>query len=212
MTEITRHERPVAALIHDPSLDTDSDIVQGLAASSLMLLENTRPVDELRASRSRLVETADRERRRLEQDLHDGAQQRLVMIKMKLQLAQAETHERNLAARLEAIGVEAETAVEELRTVAHGIYPPLLRDRGLADALRDVAVRGPIAIRVADEGIGRCPAPIETAIYFCSLEAIQNAIKHAGSHARVVVTLGRDQGAVHFTVTDDGSTLLGGVS
>ena len=204
VTEVTRHERPVAALIHDPSLDTDSDVVQGLAASSLMLLENRRLVDELRASRSRLVETADRERRRLEQDLHDGAQQRLVMIKMKLQLAQAETHERNLAARLEAIGVEAETAVEELRTVAHGIYPPLLRDRGLADALRDVAVRGPIAIRVADEGIGRCPALIETAIYYCSLEAIQNAVKHAGSDAHVTVTLGRDAEGVHFTVADDG--------
>ena len=88
VTEVTRHERPVAALIHDPSLDTDSDVVQGLAASSLMLLENTRLVDELRASRSRLVETADRERRRLEQDLHDGAQQRLMTIQMRLQLAQ----------------------------------------------------------------------------------------------------------------------------
>ena len=205
VTEVTRHERPVAALIHDPSLDTDSDVVQGLAASSLMLLENRRLVDELRASRSRLVETADHERRRLEQDLHDGAQQRLVTIQIKLRLARDEAYERNLDAQLEAIGVEAEAAVEELRTLAHGIYPPLLVDRGLADALRDVAVRGPIAIRVADEGIGRCPAPIETAIYFCSLEAIQNAIKHAGSRARVVVTLGHNQGGVHFTVTDDGS-------
>ena len=204
VTEVTQHERPAAALIHEPSLDTDSDVVQGLAASSLMLLENSRLVDELRASRSRLVETADRERRRLEQDLHDGAQQRLVMIKMKLQPAQDETHEPNLAARLEAIGVEAETAVDELRALAHGIYPPLLQDRGLADALRDVAMRGPIAIRVADEGIGRCPAPIETAIYYCSLEAVQNAIKHADSHARVVVTLGRDEDGVHFTVADDG--------
>ena len=194
----------MAALIHDPSLDTDSDVVRGLAASSLTLLENTHLVEELRASRSRLVDTADRERRRLEQDLHDGAQQRLVTIQINLRLARDETHERNLAARLEAIGVEAEAAVEELRTLAHGIYPPLLRDRGLADALRDVAMRGPIAIRVTDEGIGRCPAPIETAIYFCSLEAIQNAIKHAGSHARVSVTLGRDQGGVHFTVADDG--------
>ena len=204
VTEVTRHERPVAALIHDPSLDTDSDVVRGLAASSLTLLENTHLVEELRASRSRLVDTADRERRRLEQDLHDGAQQRLVTIQINLRLARDETHERNLAARLEAIGVEAEAAVEELRTLAHGIYPPLLRDRGLADALRDVAVSGPIAIRVTDDGIGRCPAPIETAIYFCSLEAIQNAIKHAGSHARVSVTLGRDQGGVHFTVADDG--------
>ena len=204
VTEITRHERPVAALIHDPSLDTDSDIVQGLAASSLMLLENTRLVDELRASRSRLVETGDRERRRLEQDLHDGAQQRLFTLLMRLQQTQDGTHDQNLAAHVETLIVEVEAAVEELRTLAHGIYPPLLRDGGLAEALRAVADRGPIAIRVADEGIGRCPAPIETAIYFCSLEAIQNAMKHAGSHARVIVTLGRDHGGVHFTVADDG--------
>ena len=80
--------QPFAALIHDPSLDTDSDVVQGLAATSLMLLDNARLVDELRASRSRIVATADRERRRLERDLHDGAQQRLMAIQMKLSLAQ----------------------------------------------------------------------------------------------------------------------------
>ena len=204
VTQITGHEGPMAALIHDPSLDTDSDVVQGLAASSLMLLENTRLIDELRASRSRLVETADRERRRLEQDLHDGAQQRLFTILMQLQQVQDGTHDRNLAALVQALIVQVEAAVEELRTLAHGIYPPLLRDGGLADALLAVADRGPMAIRVADEGIGRCPAPIETAIYFCSLEAIQNAIKHAGSQARVIVTLGRDHGTVHFTVADDG--------
>ena len=204
VTEVTRDERPVAALIHDWSLDTDSDVVQGLAASSLMLLENSGLVDELRASRSRLIETADRERRRLEQDLHDGAQQRLMALGVRVQLAQDGTHDRNLAAQLEAIGVEVNVALEELRTLAHGIYPSVLRDYGLADALRAVAMRGPIAIRVADEGIGRCPAPIENVIYFCSLEAIQNAIKHAGSDAKVVVTLGRDQGGVHFTIADDG--------
>ena len=205
VTEVTRHERPVAALIHDRSLDTDSDIVRGLAASSLMLLENSSLVDELRASRSRLIETADRERHRLEQDLHDGAQQRLMALGVRLQLAQDRAHDPNLAADLDAIGVEVSAALEELRTLAHGIYPSLLRDHGVADALRAVAMRGPNVIRVADEGIGRCPAPIEHVIYFCSLEAIQNAIKHAGSDATVTVTLGRDQGGVFFTIADDGS-------
>ena len=204
VTRVTRDDRPVAALIHDWSLDTDSDVVQGLAASSLMLLENSALVDELRASRSRLIETADRERHRLEQDLHDGAQQRLIALGVRVQLAQDGTQDRNLAAQIEAIGVEVNVALEELRTLAHGIYPSLLRDCGLADALRAVAMRGPIDIRVVDEGIGRCPAPIENVIYFCSLEAIQNAIKHAGSDARVIVTLGRDQGGVHFTIADDG--------
>ena len=88
VTEITRDHRPAAVLLHDPMLDTDSDVVEGLAASSLMLLENTRLVEELRTSRSRIVETADRERRRLERDLHDGAQQRLMAVQIKLRLAQ----------------------------------------------------------------------------------------------------------------------------
>ena len=81
--------------------------------------------------------------------------------------------------------MDAQAAVEELRTLAHGIYPPVLREQGLAKALRSLATTAPIPVRVDDEGIGRCPAAIEAAIYFCSLEAIQNAIKHAGSHARV---------------------------
>ena len=204
VTELTRDHQRAAVLLHDPMLDTDSDLVEGLAASSLMLLENTRLVDELRASRARLVETADRERRHLEQDLHDGAQERLMAIQTRLRLARDGIVDRNLAAQLEEIGVEAQAAVEELHTLARGIYPPLLRDRGLADALRSLAKSSPIATSVADEGIGRCPTPIETAIYFCSLEAIQNAIKHAGSHARVIVTLGRDQDAIRFTVADDG--------
>ena len=88
VTEITRDDRPAAVLIHDPTLDTDSGVVEGLAAISLMLLENTRLVEELRTSRSRMVQTADRERRRLERDLHDGAQQRLMAVQIKLRLAQ----------------------------------------------------------------------------------------------------------------------------
>ena len=204
VTEITRDERPAAVLIHDPMLDTDSDLIEGLAATSLMLLENTRLVEELQASRSRIVDTADHERRRLERDLHDGAQQRLTAIQIKLRLAQEQAEDRHLAARLEAIGLDAEEAVEELRRLAHGIYPPLLRELGLVKAFRALAVNAPIRIDVADEGIGRCPQPVESTIYFCSLEAIQNAIKHAGSHVRVAVTLKRDPDRVHFAVADDG--------
>ena len=89
VTQITQDGRPAAALIHDPTLDTDSDVVEGLVATSLMLLENARLIEDLRASRSRIVATAERERRRLEQDLHDGAQQRLMGIQVKLRLAEA---------------------------------------------------------------------------------------------------------------------------
>lgn len=204
VTEITRDDRPVAVLIHDPTLDTDSDVVEGLAASSMMLLENTRLVEELRTSRLRIVETADRERRRLERDLHDGAQQRLMAVQIKIRLAQEQIEDDRIAAQLEAIGAEAAEAVEELRTLAHGIYPPVLRSGGLVRALRSLAMRAPIAISVSDEGIGRCSPPVEAAIYFCSVEAVQNAIKHAGSNAQVGVIIGRDRDQVHFAISDDG--------
>ena len=123
VTQVTHGNGPVAALIHDPTLDTDSDVVEGLAATSLMLLENTRLVDELRASRSRIVETAEHERRRLERDLHDGAQQRLVEIQVRLALARELADSEDLAEQLDATQKSAEAAVEELRALAHGIYP-----------------------------------------------------------------------------------------
>jgi len=205
VTRITQGSAPVAALIHDPTLDTDSDLVDGLAATSLMLLENARLVDELQASRSRIVETGERERRRIERDLHDGAQQRLMMIQVKLRLARDRAEGNDLAEQLEAIGVDAATAVEELRTLARGIYPTVLRDLGLADALRSLATRTPIPIRVLDEGIGRRSPAIEAAIYFCSLEAVQNTIKHAGSGAQVTVTLRGHPGGVEFEIEDDGA-------
>jgi signal transduction histidine kinase len=213
VTYVTHGNGPVAALIHDPSVDADSDVVEGLAAISLMLLENTRLVEELRASRSRIVETADRERQRLEQDLHDGAQQRLMSIQIKLRLAQRGVEREDLAKELDSISVEAQEAVDELRTLARGIYPPALRDRGLADALRSIAMRATIPIRVASDGVGRCSPAVEAAIYFCSLEAIQNSIKHAGSGASVTVTLERDRRGIRFCVEDDGvggGTFAGG--
>ena len=205
VTHITDGNGPVAALIHDPTLDIDSDALEGLAATSLMLVENIRLLDELRASRLRIVETADHERRRLERDLHDGAQQRLMAVQIKLRLrAGAAPRTNGSPAQLEAIGNDAEAAVEELRSLAHGIYPPVLRSDGLVNALRSVAMTAPIAISVTDEGIGRCSPSVEAAIYFCSAEAIQNAIKHAGSNVRVGVTVGRDRDRVHFAITDDG--------
>ena len=204
VTHVTNGNGPIAALIHDATLDTDSDVVTGLAATSLMLLENTRLVEELRTSRLRIVETADRERRRLERDLHDGAQQRLMAVQIKLRLAQDQLEDSGVAAELEAIGAEAAEAVEELRALAHGIYPPVLRSGGLVRALRSLAMRAPIPISVTDEGIGRCTPSVEAAMYFCSVEAVQNAIKHAGSGVRVGVTVGRDHDGVHFAITDDG--------
>ena len=205
VTLLSQDSWPVAALIHDPMLDTDSALVEGLAASSLMMLENARLVAELHASRARIVETAEQERRRLERDLHDGAQQRLMAIRIRLGLVAASLDDPKLAAQLDAIGTQSEEAIEDLRALAHGIYPPTLRDFGLGSALRTFAMTAPTpAMEVDDEGIGRCSPTVEAAIYFCVTEAVQNATKHAGSHARVTITLGRDERRVHFAVADDG--------
>jgi len=203
-TPVTRDGRSHAVLIHDPALDTDARIIEGIAATSLMLLENARLVEELRASRGRIVATAQRERLRLERDLHDGAQQRLMAIQIKLRLAQQHADGEELIEQLAAISVDAAAAVQELRTLAQGIYPTVLRDRGLADAFRPLAMSAPIAIQVRDDGVGRCPAEVEAAIYFCALEAVQNTIKHAGGHAQVTITLACHPGEVHFAIEDDG--------
>jgi signal transduction histidine kinase len=198
VTLLSQDSQPVAALIHDPMLDTDSALVEGLAASSLMMLENVRLVAELHASRARLVETAEQERRRLERDL-------LVAIRIRLGLVADSLDDPELAAQLEAIGIQSEEAIEDLRTLAHGIYPPTLRDYGVGDALRTFAMTAPsLAMKVDDEGIGRCSPTVEAAIYFCATEAVQNATKHAGTRARVTITLGRDEQRVHFVVADDG--------
>jgi signal transduction histidine kinase len=170
-----------------------------------LLCENADLVEELRASRRRIVEAAQRERRRLEQDLHDGAQQRLMGIQIKLRMAEQLAPDGDLAELLEAIDADAAQAVDELRMLARGIYPPALRDFGPADALRAVAAGSPVAVRVVDRGVGRTSDPIEAAVYFCACEAIQNAAKHAGPGASVTVTLGRHQSTLEFAVVDDGN-------
>jgi signal transduction histidine kinase len=169
-----------------------------------LLSENAGLVAELRSSRTRIVEAVQRERRRLEQDLHDGAQQRLMAIQIKLRMAEQLAPEGDLAELLEEIDADAALAVDELRMLARGIYPPVLRDFGPADALRAIAAGCPAAVRVIDRGFGRTSDPIEAAVYFCACEAIQNARKHAGARASVTVTLGRHQGTVEFAVDDDG--------
>ena len=204
ITPIVRAGSTVAVLVHDSKLDTDPAVLEGLAASSFMLLENARLVDELRASRGRIATAAEQERLRLERDLHDGAQQRLMAIQIKLALLRDRISEADVAGELDEISDDATAAVEELRGLAHGIYPTVLRERGLADGLSVAVASSPLPVQIVDGGIGRCDPTIEAAIYFCSLEAIQNATKHGGPGARVTVTLGRRDGAVEVDVADDG--------
>jgi signal transduction histidine kinase len=211
LTIVERDERPAAAIVHDAQLSDDPELLAAAAGVVLLAAENTElerawnaSLRELAASRARLSEASDRERRKLERDLHDGAQQRLMAIQIKLRLAQDQTSDQRLTDQLEAIGIDAEQAVLELRTLAHGIYPPVLNSFGLHEALRAFASKSPIPVAVADTGIGRCPRTIEAAIYFCAMEAVQNAIKHAGDGARVTITLGRDEHGVRFAIADDG--------
>jgi signal transduction histidine kinase len=169
-------------------------------------------VAELRTSRGRIVAAGEAERRKIERDLHDGAQQRLLAIQLKLAFAREHAGTGELADELEAIEADAAGAMEDLRALAHGIYPTVLLERGLADALRSVGVTAPIPIRMADEGIGRCSPTIEEAIYFCALEAIQNAIKHGGPKTRVTVTLLRRSTELEFRIDDDGVGIHNGAA
>jgi signal transduction histidine kinase len=205
VTRVMRDGRPVAALIYDPALDLHAEIVEGVAATSLMLLENARLVEELRASRSRIVSSVQQERLRLERDLHDGAQQRLLAIQLKLSQARGRAGDGELAALLEEVEADSSAAVDELRSLAHGIYPTVLRERGLADALRSMALAAAIPVTVVDHGIGRCSAAVEAAVYFSALEAVQNAIKHAGPGTRVTLTLARQGDGISFVFSDDGA-------
>ena len=204
VTLVEREGAPVAALLHAPDLDIDPAVVEALAATSLLLLENTRLVEELRASRARIVDTAETERLRLERDLHDGAQQRLMAIQVKLSLARDEVADGDAARLLDEIGGDAAAAVEELRQLAHGIYPTILRERGLGDALRAAATTAPLPVTIEVAGVGRCAPTVEAALYFCCLEAIQNAAKHAGHGSQVSVTFRERDGVLDFEVADNG--------
>jgi signal transduction histidine kinase len=166
--------------------------------------ELTSTLDDLRASRARLVAAADAERRRIERNLHDGAQQHLVALAVSLRLA------RDLVADdpnagvelLDQLGEDVRDTIQQLRDLAHGIYPPLLADAGLAEALRAAAQRTPQDVRL-DATSARFPAEIEAAVYFCCLEALQNATKHAPG-ADVDLRVWNDDGCLRFEVVDNG--------
>jgi signal transduction histidine kinase len=211
-TVIERDGRPVAALIHDPALEYNSGLVDSVCAAAGLTLDNERLQAELRArlvdlqaSRARLVEATDTERRRIERDLHDGAQQQLVALRISLGLArQLVTSSPGEAAELIAqTERQAAGALEELRELARGIYPPLLADLGLRAALEAQARKAALPVTVEAPGLGRYPQKIEAAVYFCVLEALQNAAKYAQASA-ARVTLRPDGQWLAFTVEDDG--------
>ncbi|MBW3579135.1 MAG: hypothetical protein KY462_15655 [Actinobacteria bacterium] len=193
---------------------TEHKLVEQLAAQAGLVLKNVQltadllaRLEELRESRRRLVAAQDDERRRLERDLHDGAQQQLVALKIKLGIAKT-LAEREQAPRTAAlvgqVAGDADDAVATLRELAHGIYPPLLAAEGLAVALQGQARKAAIRVTVTADGIGRYPQEVEAAVYFCVLEALNNTAKYANA-THATVTLTDTDGDLTFAVTDDGT-------
>jgi signal transduction histidine kinase len=181
-------------------------LVADVASQAGLVLSNARLIEELRASRQRIVSAQDQARRRLERNIHDGAQQQLVALAVKLRLmgsmvGKDEAKERVLADQL--VG-DTQDALENLRDLARGIYPPLLQDAGLVAALQAQARKSPVPTTVEADGIARYPQEQEAAVYFCTLEALQNTAKYADATS-VTVRLAESDGQLTFDVTDDGS-------
>ena len=168
------------------------------------ITDRVQLVEDLRGSRARIVEAGARERLRLERDLHDGAQNRLVAIQIKLGLARDQAGAGAVAARLDETIEDVEAAIDELRALGHGIYPNELRTDGLGQALRSLAAAAPVRVRVVADAVGRHAPTVEQAVFFCVREAIQNATKHAGVDAHVTLAVKRRDDGFEFEVGDDG--------
>jgi len=198
----------LAAIIHDPVLLDQPSLLEAAGSAARFALENERlqvelraQLAELRESRARIVWAGDEERRRLERDLHDGAQQRLLGLGMALQLLEPHL-DKDAGPLLEETETELQQALAELRELARGIHPAVLTDQGLAAALKTLAQRSPVPVELYACS-GRLPAPVETAAYFVVSEALTNIVKYArAEHAWVNVT--RNNGLVRIDVRDDG--------
>jgi signal transduction histidine kinase len=190
----------------EPLRPAGQQLVTDAASQAGLVLANAGLIEDLRASRQRLVTAQDEARRRLERNLHDGAQQDLVALAIKAQLADATIDEDPAQAKqiLREIKAGAAGALENLRDLARGIYPPMLADLGLAAALNAQAGKSPLPVTVEAAGVGRFGQDTEAAVYFCCLEALQNTAKYAhATQARVC--LQAQNGSLRFTVSDDGT-------
>jgi len=210
---LERGNEPIAALVHDAYLEQEPELVQAVGAAAGLALENERlhaqlraQLEEVRASRARIVEAGDAERRRLERDLHDGAQQRLVTMALPLSMARARLEQAPdpaLAPVLEDLASNLSLALAELRELARGIHPAILTEQGLGAALASLAERSPIPARVVTAPPGRLPANVEATAYFIVSEALANAAKHSGA-GLVTISAASRRGELEVSVTDDG--------
>ena len=213
LTVVEQHGRPAAAIVHDEQLDDDPELLDTAGAVLLLAAENVEldeawnaALGELRESRVRLIRAGDDERRKLERNLHDGVQQRLVAIGIELGLAaELPTTDEPMRARLTRIGDHVVEAFDELREVAHGLYPPVLSDWGLVAALERLQPRAGASLVMDARGVDRHAPELESAVYYCCLEAVQNATKHGGAGVHVTLTLRQDADELRFEVRDDGA-------
>jgi signal transduction histidine kinase len=212
-TPVEHDGRPVGAIVHGVALDDGGEMARAVAAAAGLSLENARLEAELRArllelqaSRARIVEAGDAERRRVERNLHDGAQQRLMSLALSLRLARSklDTAPDEVAGLLEQASAELDTATDELRELARGIHPAILTDRGLQPALEALAGRAPVRVELRAELEARPPASVEAAAYYVVAEALANVGRHSGAD-EAVVTLAGDNGELVVEVVDRGA-------
>jgi signal transduction histidine kinase len=210
-TAVERNGVRVAAIVHDAALDTGPELVQAAAAAAALALDNERlkadlraRVEELRVSRVRIVQAGDAARRRLERDLHDGAQQQLVSLALDLRLLKARVRDTEVEPIVDGLAEKLAVALAELRELARGIHPAILTDRGLGPAIEALASRAIVPVDCAVEIEERLPGAIEAAAYFVVAEALTNIGKYA--HAtRARVAIRREGDVVTVEVDDDGA-------
>jgi signal transduction histidine kinase len=211
-TSVLRHEgKPLAAVVYDPALLEDRRLLDAVLAAARMALENSRLQADLRArllevreSRTRIVSAGDAERRRIERNLHDGAQQTLLGLRLAVRQARTRDDTAQLDAQLAEIDAELAAAVEEIRTLARGVHPAVLSEHGLEPALEALARRATIPTVVTCACERRLPGPLETAAYYVASEALANVHKHAGA-TRATIDVSLNDGHAVIEVVDDGS-------
>lgn len=215
LSELRDQGKPIVAVVHDAAFREDPAFIQAAGAAAAVAFqtdyaaaETDAVMRELRASRARIQAAADDERRRIERDLHDGAQQRLIALQLHLQIAAEKArNDASERAALRELSAEVQLAIEDIRSLTSGIYPAVLADSGLADAVRAAARNCPVATSVEVVGLGDYPHEISTAVYFCCLESLQNVAKHAPDATSVKITLRESNSVLEFSVSDDGPGL-----
>jgi signal transduction histidine kinase len=216
LTPVKRDDRPVAILLHDSALEDEPRLLASVVSAIGMTIENAQlqvelraRLEELRGSRARIVQAEQSERRRLERDLHDGAQQRLIALSMELgELGDRLDGDAEIRKRMDAARQEVTASLAELRDLAHGLHPAAVSDHGLAVALESVATRATVPVEMIGAIQDRMPEPVELAAFYVVCEALANVARHAGASS-AVVELERNPGALIVEVRDDG---VGGAS